>query len=177
MHSFTNNFLGRCFYSYEYTTPWATLRQQRIWSCKTRFIDNTNYLEWHAKHQQYPLKQLSYLLRCPFSGRIACKIQYSGETYKKKLSKNRSLNFYQRASWKYWPTFLGYNKISSSRHEQLCLMRLRFERYLSHHRRSISRNGASLNILVHDVMNLLYYEHWTDKHKYLSWLRWQVFKI
>ena len=114
MHSFTNNFLGRCFYSYEYTTPWATLRQQRIWSCKTRFIDNTNYLEWHAKHQQYPLKQLSYLLRCPFSGRIACKIQYSGETYKKKLSKNRSLNFYQRASWKYWPTFLGYNTISNT---------------------------------------------------------------
>ena len=57
-----------------------------------------------------------------------------------------------------------YNTISLSRHEQVCLMRLRFERYFSHHRamydgRSISRNVASLNILVHDVINLLYYEH------------------
>ena len=32
--------------------------------------------------------------------------------------------------------------------------------------RSISWNVASLNILVHDVINLLYYEHWTDKQKY-----------
>ena len=32
--------------------------------------------------------------------------------------------------------------------------------------RSISRNVASLNILVHDVINLLHYEHWTDKRKY-----------
>ena len=51
------------------------------------------------------------------------------------------------------------NTISLSRHEQVCLMRLRFERYFSHHRandgRSISRNVASLNILVHDVINLL----------------------
>ena len=29
--------------------------------------------------------------------------------------------------------------------------------------RSISRNVALLNILAHDVINLLYYEHWTDK--------------
>ena len=29
--------------------------------------------------------------------------------------------------------------------------------------RSISRNVTSLNIFVHDVINLLYYEHWTDK--------------
>ena len=36
-----------------------------------------------------------------------------------------------------------YNTISLSRHEQICLMRLRFERYFSHH----------------DVINLLYYEH------------------
>ena len=52
------------------------------------------------------------------------------------------------------------NTISLSRHEQVCLMRLRFERYFSHHRdgRSISRNVASLNTLVHDVINLLYYE-------------------
>ena len=51
--------------------------------------------------------------------------------------------------------------ISLSRHEQVCLARLRFERYPSHNRdgRSISRNIASLNILVHDVINLLYYEH------------------
>ena len=33
--------------------------------------------------------------------------------------------------------------------------------------RSISRNVAHLNILVHDVINLLYYEYWTDKQKYL----------
>ena len=60
--------------------------------------------------------------------------------------------------------FSVHNTISLSRHEQVCLMRLRFERYFSHHRarmrpddgRSISRNVASLNILVHDVINLLY---------------------
>ena len=28
------------------------------------------------------------------------------------------------------------------------------------------RNVAHLNILVHDVINLLYYEYWTDKQKY-----------
>ena len=27
-------------------------------------------------------------------------------------------------------------------------------------------NTIRLNILVHDVINLLYYEHWTDKYKY-----------
>ena len=27
-------------------------------------------------------------------------------------------------------------------------------------------NVVSLNILVHDLINLLYYEHWTDKRKY-----------
>ena len=32
--------------------------------------------------------------------------------------------------------------------------------------RSISRNEAHLIILVHDVINLLYYEYWTDKQKY-----------
>ena len=31
---------------------------------------------------------------------------------------------------------------------------------------SISRNVAYLNTLVHDVINLLHYEHWTDKQKY-----------
>ena len=53
--------------------------------------------------------------------------------------------------------FSVHNTISLSRHEQVCLMRLRFERYFSHDGRSISRNVASLNILVHDVINLLYY--------------------
>ena len=57
--------------------------------------------------------------------------------------------------------FSVHNTISLSRHEQVCLMRLRFERYFSHHRaddgRSISRNVASLNILVHDVINLRSY--------------------
>ena len=33
--------------------------------------------------------------------------------------------------------------------------------------RSISRNVAHLNILVHDMINLLYHEYWTDKQKYL----------
>ena len=32
--------------------------------------------------------------------------------------------------------------------------------------RSISQNLTLLNTLVHDVINLLYYEHWTDKQKY-----------
>ena len=32
--------------------------------------------------------------------------------------------------------------------------------------RSISRNAAHLNMLVHDLINLLYYECWTDKQKY-----------
>ena len=58
--------------------------------------------------------------------------------------------------------FSVHNNISLSRHEQVCLMRLRFERYFSHHRadgeRSISQNVASINILVHDKINLLYYK-------------------
>ena len=31
---------------------------------------------------------------------------------------------------------------------------------------SITRKVASLNILVHDLINLSYYEYWTDKRKY-----------
>ena len=61
-----------------------------------------------------------------------------------------------------------YNTISLSRHEQVCLMRLRFKRYFSlfsHDGRSISQNVASLNILVHDMINLLYHKHWTGKRK------------
>ena len=30
-----------------------------------------------------------------------------------------------------------------------------------------SRNVSHLNIPVHDVINLLHYEYWTDKQKYL----------
>ena len=50
----------------------------------------------------------------------------------------------------------------------LWLMRLCFERYFSKpdHGRNISRNVASLNIFVDDVINLLYHKHWTDKRKY-----------
>ena len=59
-----------------------------------------------------------------------------------------------------------YNTINLSRHEQVCLSRLRFERYFSDHGRNISRNVAYLSIHVHDVMNVLYYEYWTDKQKY-----------
>ena len=103
---FTNNFLKRCSCRYEYIVTCATVRPQRFRSCKTRFIENSNYLEWHAKHQQCPLKELSCLSRCPFSDRIVRKTKYSGETYKKKV-KSRSLNFYQRVSWKYWQIFLG----------------------------------------------------------------------
>ena len=58
--------------------------------------------------------------------------------------------------------FSVHHTISLSRHEKVCLMRRRFERYFSRYRahdgRSISRNVASLNILVHDVINLLYYK-------------------
>ena len=54
-------------------------------------------------------------------------------------------------------------------------MRLRFEtnssyqlqiQLLSDDRRSNSLNVASLNILVHDVIILLYYRHWPDKRKH-----------
>ena len=39
--------------------------------------------------------------------------------------------------------------------------------------RSISPDVASLNILVHDIIDLIYYEHWLDKQKYfyLYWLK------
>ena len=50
-----------------------------------------------------------------------------------------------------------HNRIRLSRNEQVCLMRLRFERYFSHHRRNIFPNVTSLNILVHDVINLRYF--------------------
>ena len=32
--------------------------------------------------------------------------------------------------------------------------------------RNISQNVDSLNIFVHNMINLVYYEHWKDKHKY-----------
>ena len=47
--------------------------------------------------------------------------------------------------------FSVHNTISSSHHEQVCLMRLHFEIYFSDDGRGISRNVASLNIIVHDV--------------------------
>ena len=60
--------------------------------------------------------------------------------------------------------------ISLSRQEQVCLMKLPFWRYFSHHRATkkimshtslqiISRNVDSLKILVHDVIHLVYCEH------------------
>ena len=45
---------------------------------------------------------------------------------------------------------ISHYTISLSCHEQVCLSEL-----------------AHLNILVHDMINLLYYEYWTDKQKYL----------
>ena len=59
---------------------------------------------------------------------------------------------------------------SVTRHEQVRSVRLRFERCFFRHRandgRSVSRNVASLNLLVYVVINLLYYGHWTDKWNY-----------
>ena len=42
---------------------------------------------------------------------------------------------------------------------------------LSDNEKSYSRNVASLNILVYDVINLLHYEHWTDKQKHFTYTR------
>ena len=47
---------------------------------------------------------------------------------------------------------LKYNIISLSCHEQVCLSGL---------------NVAHLNTLAHDMINLLYYDYWTDKQTYL----------
>ena len=52
--------------------------------------------------------------------------------------------------------FSIHNTISLSCHEQVCLSGLRFES--PDDGRSISRNVAHLNILVHDMINLLYYK-------------------
>ena len=60
--------------------------------------------------------------------------------------------------------------ISLSRQEQVCLMKLHFWRYFSHHQATkkimshtslqiISRNIASVKIFVHDVIQLVYCEH------------------
>ena len=53
-----------------------------------------------------------------------------------------------------------YNKFT--RHEQVRLITLRFERekYLS--KRSLIKHTCSWRV------NLLYYEHWTDKQKYCT---------
>ena len=79
-----------------------------------------------------------------------------------------------RQKWQKWKylkikKFDRFYTVSLSRHEQVCLMRLRFEKnfsYWADDGRSISRNVVSLNILVHDMINLLHYEHWKDKQKY-----------
>ena len=69
----------------------------------------------------------------------------------------------------FWANLTPNNTISLSCHEQVSLSGLRFERYFSHHPandgRGISQNVAHLNMLVHDVINLFNYEHWTDKQK------------
>ena len=52
------------------------------------------------------------------------------------------------------------NTISFPRYAQVCLSGLRLERYFFHHDgRSISHKVAHLNIFVHGVIDLLYYEH------------------
>ena len=65
--------------------------------------------------------------------------------------------------------FNVHNTIRSSRHGQVCLMRLRFDRYFSHHRsydrRGITRNIASLKTLVHDVINLLHYRYFMTQDR------------
>ena len=65
--------------------------------------------------------------------------------------------------------FNVHNTISSSRHGQVCLMRLRFDRYFSHHRfydrRGITRNIASLKTIVHDVINLLHYRYFMTQDR------------
>ena len=60
----------------------------------------------------------------------------------------------------------GYKNIIS-RYEQVCFSGLRFERYFSHHREKFSRNVAHLNILVHNMINLLYY-NLGDWKKYIA---------
>ena len=62
--------------------------------------------------------------------------------------------------------FSIHNTVSLSCHEQVCLSGLRFERYFSHHR--ASRNVAHLNILVHDMINLLYYYCYFHNFHYYS---------
>ena len=65
-------------------------------------------------------------------------------------------------------------------------MRLHFERNVPQHhhraishqwtddRRNIYRNVASLNILVHDVINLLDYELWKDKWNIFTYMHYQI---
>ena len=58
--------------------------------------------------------------------------------------------FWHNQAWSniFWhiQELFRHNALSLSRHKQVCL--------------------SSLNALVHDVINLVYYEHWTDKPKY-----------
>ena len=53
--------------------------------------------------------------------------------------------------------FTRCNTISLSCHEQVCM--------------------AHLNILAHDVINLLHYEYWTDKQKYFYVIQGVLWKI
>ena len=46
----------------------------------------------------------------------------------KKISQELELN-----QWKSTDQIIDYNTVSLSHHEQVCLMRLRFKRYFSHH--------------------------------------------
>ena len=66
-------------------------------------------------------------------------------------------------SWKYK---LHHNTIGLSCHEQVCLMRLHFRDTSPIIEDDVSQIVASLNILVHDVISVLCYEHWIDKQKY-----------
>ena len=45
--------------------------------------------------------------------------------------------------------FSVHNTISSSRHEQVCLMRLRFERYFSHHRARMEKYLSKRSLIKH----------------------------
>ena len=80
-----------------------------------------------------------------------CRAQYFLATWK-----HVSATFYFFAKCKSFKNYEKwfYNTISLSCHEQVWLSGLRFERYFSHHQ---PRNVAHLNILAHDVINLLHY--------------------
>ena len=59
--------------------------------------------------------------------------------------------------------FSVHNTIILSRHEQVCLMRLRFERYFSHHRAPSSSRDTPI-IGLHPIIIERYFSH----HNYIS---------